>query len=95
MGINWMGIAAFLFVAAIIVFAVWADSSGDREFMKRIRDRLAAKGAADIVIVRKPWETDRNFRTYQVQYVDAAGTQHDTTCKVNLLDATIYWQDEA
>jgi hypothetical protein len=84
----------WIFFALFMVAAVVYSIRDPREKEKYIRNSLRLKGAGNIVISHIPLAGDRGNYVYNVEYEDARGTQHRTTCKVHALSGDVYWQDE-
>ena len=79
-----------IFVLISIVFTYFVVNSQKDE----IRNVLEKKGAKNIIISWEPFDCDKSNHTYSVEYEDAAGARHKTTCKVHIWGSSIYWENE-
>ena len=61
---------------------------------EQIRSALHKKGAKNIVVSWMPLDFDKSNNTYFVDYEDASGGKHNTSCKIHYLGSSIYWEDE-
>ena len=59
-----------------------------------IRRALEKKGAKNITIFWMPLDFDKSNHTYFVNYEDASGNKHDTSCKIHVIGSSIYWENE-
>jgi len=59
-----------------------------------IRETLEKKGSKNIRVSWQPLDFDKSNHTYSVEYEDANGKLHQTSCKIHVLGSTIYWEDK-
>jgi hypothetical protein len=61
---------------------------------KQILEHLKKKGAKNILVSWMPLDFDKSNHMYFVEYEDAQGTKHSTSCKIHAWGSSIYWTDE-
>ncbi len=80
-------IIALLIIGGFTLLAV----EGQKE---QIRSALQKKGAKNIVVSWMPFDFDKSNNTYFVDYEDASGGKHNTSCKIHYWGSSIYWEEE-
>jgi hypothetical protein len=86
--IEWILFGLFLLIGGTITVFMVMDQK------RQIRESLEKKGFRNIVVSWMPFDFDKSNHSYDVSYQDASGKMHQTSCKMHVLGATIYWQDE-
>lgn len=89
---NWLTVLLFVLV---IVSLMGFNILTIMEQKKSIRAALTKKGATSINISWNPFDFDRSNNSYEVNYIDKTGKQHQTTCKIHNWGSTIYWEEES
>ena len=77
-----------LVVLAIVVFM----SVRDRKNKERIEKEIREVGGEPIEISFKFVGYDRDNQHYNVQFTDVLGRKHETRCKVNIWQSSLFWQ---
>jgi hypothetical protein len=61
---------------------------------KQIQSVLEKRGAKNILVSWMPLDFDESNNTYSVEYEDASGGKHNTSCKIHYWGSSIYWEEE-
>ena len=75
----------------IVGFITFLNADGQKD---EIRQALQKKGAKNIVVSWQPLDFDKSNNTYSVEYEDASGKRHSTSCKIHVWGSSIYWEEE-
>ena len=83
----------FLILALLVGFGFSVCvAQGHKE---SIREILHRRGERNIRVSWVPLDFDRGYHTYDVEFLDAEGKRHHTTCKAGVWDSVFYWKDES
>ncbi|MCA9939981.1 MAG: hypothetical protein KC418_15170 [Anaerolineales bacterium] len=77
-----------LVVIAIVVFM----SIRDQRNKKRIETEIRQVGGEPVAISFQFVGYDRDNQHYNVKFTDALGRKHETRCKVNVWQGSLFWQ---
>jgi hypothetical protein len=61
---------------------------------KKIQSTLEGNGAKNILVSWMPLDIDKSNNTYLIEYEDASGGKHNTSCKIHYWGSSIYWEEE-
>lgn len=84
----------YIFVGIFVLFSIVITYFIVQSQKNEVQSALERKGAKNIIISWEPFDFDKSNNTYSVEYEDALGTRHKTTCKVHVWGSSIYWEDE-